>query len=830
MNSKASLDISELKAIKVKIRTMNSKLQREQIEQASPYSKSITAYIRSCDELRLYYALQLRESTLTREALIADIDPTLWISSENATNIELMSKGGSPYLFDSPEGKIELHHIGQSYDSPFAELTQEQHDIYNQVLHIAGSSSWRDDPKAEKMFGAERYEYWIKRAQSKNAVAPLPDIQLSTDPIRPHQEYLTELRELCEEIYRQSSVEDLDFLSDLARSYALMGQIGAFSTEEFLKNIRREQGKQLRCTYCSASDYVLYGTYQSQGERVQRYKCKQCQNVFTATSGTLIAGSSFSFKDWLKFIDCLYNGFSLSQIAKACDISEKTAHENRIKLFYALKLLNDKVTLEGHIVLDETFVPVSFKGNHAKQEGFTMPREAHRRGGENHKKGISDNHVCIVCAVDNMGNSVCEVCGTGNTTASKLNYVLKQHMGNEIVCLYSDKSQAIKRFATSCGYEIKQEKLLKKNAKQASNVTIGRNSFLVNRYLQKVNSYHSRLKRFLSRFSGISTKYLSGYLYLFAWKERNKDREQEDIYKELLQVLAEPDNYLPAEDILNGGHLPDAIKISADYLKRKYVPSPRDLSIGEKYASGRSMASIGEEYNMTRQNVHLIIKQLRYAGVNCIPAATPHHERGSRAEQHKYIDSKVLETLIRDYQIYAEKLQWTGSASEFNETMAKRYGISIQRVKNVVALIKRYIRLKEEIFIYEDITYQDIGSVYRAVYADYLQSRQNNPEYGAMERADKIAEKYGFCRNNIIRIVSIMSKENSAEYFNKKRKLTKTETFNRDKAIFIDYLRWPGRRYDFCHFAANKYNLSYYSVNTILKYCLYADPDRTEMV
>lgn len=96
MNNKASLDISELKAIKAKIRTMNSRLQKEQIEQASPYSKGITSYIRSCDELRLYCTLRLKESVLTRGTLIADIDPALWISSENATNIELMSKGGSP--------------------------------------------------------------------------------------------------------------------------------------------------------------------------------------------------------------------------------------------------------------------------------------------------------------------------------------------------------------------------------------------------------------------------------------------------------------------------------------------------------------------------------------------------------------------------------------------------------------------------------------------------------------------------------------------------------------------------------------------------------------
>ena len=38
---------------------------------------------------------------------------------------------------------------------------------------------------------------------------------------------------------------------------------------------------------------------------------------------------------------------------------------------------------------------------------------------------------------------------------------------------------------------------------------------LVNRYLQKINSYHDRLHRFIRQFVGVSSSYLAGYLYLF---------------------------------------------------------------------------------------------------------------------------------------------------------------------------------------------------------------------------------------------------------------------------------------------------------------------------
>ena len=68
------IDIEELKTIKAKIRTLDLKHQKEKLNQISPYSSDITSFIRTSDELKLYGSLQLRESYLTRPALVADID------------------------------------------------------------------------------------------------------------------------------------------------------------------------------------------------------------------------------------------------------------------------------------------------------------------------------------------------------------------------------------------------------------------------------------------------------------------------------------------------------------------------------------------------------------------------------------------------------------------------------------------------------------------------------------------------------------------------------------------------------------------------------------
>lgn len=215
-----SKDITKIRSVREQIHRLGIQQQREEIAKASPYSVDITPHIRIYNELRLYYSLQLQESYITRPCLVKDIDFDLWVTSENCTNLDLMQKGKSPYAFDALEGRIEIHHIGQNYAAPFVELTQEEHNDNSQLLHFSRQESWRADNALSSAFDSERISYWKRRAKRDYIIAEIAFPELKKAPYKKQQEYAAELRDTCEEIYRQCDIEDLEYLSDLAKSYA----------------------------------------------------------------------------------------------------------------------------------------------------------------------------------------------------------------------------------------------------------------------------------------------------------------------------------------------------------------------------------------------------------------------------------------------------------------------------------------------------------------------------------------------------------------------------------------------------------------------------------
>ena len=838
-NSISSTTLNTLQNLRSEVLASNADIQMEHILRDSPYSDLINTYISNYREFNLYYTLKLQEAKVTRAALIKDIDFDLWITSENATNRDLMLKGRSPYAYDGEDGRIELHHIGQQYDAPFAELTVKEHMMYgnNQIFHTSESESWRNDNKKEKAFLSERTLYWKKRAKKQITVISSNEFKdLENKDFQLPAELREKIIETVELLFNECTVSDLDYLSDLAKSYSLVKQTGVSSISELIITVRTDTNKGIRCSNCKSNEYVLYGTYSTVGEQIQRYKCKNCGIVFTATSKSLVSGSSFAYIDWIKFIDCLYNGYSIKQTAKACGISERTAHENRVKLFYALKLLDDKVKLKGNVVLDETYYPVSFKGNHSKEEGFLMPRTAHKRGHENHQQGITENLVCIACALDDEGNSVAHVTGTGLASAKKLANVLETHINKESVfCLFSDKSRAIGAMANKMEIEHHTVKLRRHKETAA---TFSRETFVTRSYLQRINAYHSRLKRFLNNFYGTSTKLLSGYLYLFAWKERNSQREPIEAYKELLAVMTEPNLYLSADDISKNDYLPDALTMDKQPAKANFPNLERDKEIYRRFAEGESMTAIGKDYGYSRQRISQIINKLRKYGLAYkTKAEIKKDEERDRVGARQTNSSKAIRKLtfnkryFRENNIYYWHNDWTGTQDEFYDAVREIYhdmtNVAISKALNHMEYIHK---MHQAFYIHENISYKSLEEVYREIYADYKELVKEDPSITQVSYSEILGEKYNYSPKNIIRIINIMNTEGTPEFFITSRRLSSDERIERDKAIFIDFLKWDGERHDFCLWAAEKYNLSYFYIQSILRDVLTADPNRYDMI
>ena len=134
---------------------------KAEVREKSEYSDEINDNIKSTDELEVYQKAGLKEEKIDGKACLVrdDID---WDQKDEfgRTNRERVDEYLSP--INKSGDTVELHHIGQKDDSPFAELTMEEHrgKDNDTILHDKTKQSEID----RSAFNAEKHSYWKSRA------------------------------------------------------------------------------------------------------------------------------------------------------------------------------------------------------------------------------------------------------------------------------------------------------------------------------------------------------------------------------------------------------------------------------------------------------------------------------------------------------------------------------------------------------------------------------------------------------------------------------------------------------------------------------------------
>lgn len=277
--------------------------------------------------------------------------------------------------------------------------------------------------------------------------------------------------------------------------------------EEFLTDKKFSNGRV--CPHCGKSHIVRNG---HRADGTQRYKCKDCNKTFVVASNSIVSGTHKDLDVWQKYIECMMNGTSIRKAATICGINRNTAFIWRHKILDALQNMANEVELDGIVEADETFFPISYKGNHSKSSKFTMPRLAHKRGHATHLREISKEKVCVPCAVNRNGLSIAKVANLGRVSTKNLHSVYDGRI-KEDATICTDKMNSYKRFASKNNIDLVQLKSGK--SKQG----------IYN--IQHINSYHSELKRFLYAFKGVSTKYLNNYLIWHNFVNYAKETDEE---------------------------------------------------------------------------------------------------------------------------------------------------------------------------------------------------------------------------------------------------------------------------------------------------------------
>ena len=282
--------------------------------------------------------------------------------------------------------------------------------------------------------------------------------------------------------------------------------------EENKEFINQRFASGVCCPLCGGNHIVRNG---HRYDGTQRYVCKECNKSFVITTNSTFENSHKSISVWKKYIECMINKFSIRKTAEICEIATRTSFLWRHKILDTLQGMSEDVYLSGIAEADETFFPISYKGNHKKSLKFVMPRDPHKRGKDheytyikrengtykkekiNNKRGLSKGLVCVPCAVNRMGYSIAKVSNLGKISTKALIRVYGDRIKEDTV-LCTDKEKAYRVFAKEREIELIQ---LRDHQNKRGIYNI-----------QTINSYHSRLKKFIEIFNGVSTKYLNNYL------------------------------------------------------------------------------------------------------------------------------------------------------------------------------------------------------------------------------------------------------------------------------------------------------------------------------
>jgi len=157
----------------------------------------------------------------------------------------------------------------------------------------------------------------------------------------------------------------------------------------------------------------------------QRFRCRDCGKTFTATTGTPFHRLREKAK-LLEYAACMADGLSVRKTAARMGISVPKAFRWRHQF---LALLNQQKpgALSGVIEADETFFPVSYKGQRK-----AMPRTPKKRGVPQALDGSGADKTAVVVAVQ-RGTQLAFDQVLEQTTARALTDALRPLLGADAV-------------------------------------------------------------------------------------------------------------------------------------------------------------------------------------------------------------------------------------------------------------------------------------------------------------------------------------------------------------------------------------------------------------
>ncbi|WBW96168.1 IS1595 family transposase [Oceanirhabdus sp. W0125-5] len=262
------------------------------------------------------------------------------------------------------------------------------------------------------------------------------------------------------------------------------------------------------CPHCMCEDIWKYGVEAGK----QRYKCKnkECGRTFRDTTSSPMYNSKKSMRKWIEYMICMLMGLTLIESSKVVDINIATAFYWRHKILDGLRSEMGVGNIGGNVEIGHMLVMESTKGK--KRWVYDKSR---RCGTKNkfpflHReptyhfifKGHRVNYILL--GIDKRGNMLAELTDMLQINPRRLGAMFNGRIDDDSV-VSTEGNRHYHTYVKNSGLE-----LGRKNTRNESKEY----------NLRALMSMKREIYSWITRFKGVSSKYMNNYLYWYRFMKR----------------------------------------------------------------------------------------------------------------------------------------------------------------------------------------------------------------------------------------------------------------------------------------------------------------------
>lgn len=269
-----------------------------------------------------------------------------------------------------------------------------------------------------------------------------------------------------------------------------------------IEALSRGEGEPAGCPRCGSARVVRRGRGRG---GAQRWLCRGCGRGFSASTGSVLGQSKLDAETWSRYVEGTVTGKSLRSLARGCGVCLKTSWFMRMR---ALEVMRSVLQPMRHgegvsAQADELYLNESLSGGRDRARD-AMPRGPHANGHGVSARGISSLKVAVVTVVNDLGDCTAVLAGRGRPgpDAIRAGLAPADVSGSEVS---TDRLAAYAGAIAEAGAAVHN----RYGSREAGEDELG-----------MVNALHERLRGFLWRFRGVSTRRLQRYLWWFCWEEQ----------------------------------------------------------------------------------------------------------------------------------------------------------------------------------------------------------------------------------------------------------------------------------------------------------------------